>query len=46
MTTLGLNVSIETVAKANSLRWFGHVVKAEDNCLKMALNYEVRGKEE
>ena len=33
------------IAKANALRWFGYVLRAEeDNPVKMALNFELRGK--
>ena len=32
-------------AKANALRWFGYLFKAEeDNSLRMALNLELRAK--
>ena len=45
MAMLGLTVSIEMAAKTNALRWFGHVLRTEeDNPVKKALNFEVDGK--
>ena len=44
MTKLDLIVLMEMAAKANALRWFGHVLRIEDNSVKMALNFEMRGK--
>ena len=42
---LGLTVSIKMAAKANyAPKWFGHVLRTEDNSEKIALNFEVRGK--
>ena len=38
MTMLGLTVSMEMAAKENALKWFGHVLRIEDNLVKMALN--------
>ena len=35
-------MSTEMTAKANA--WFGPVLRAEDNPVKMELNFEVRGK--
>jgi len=40
---LGLTASIETTAKVNALRWFGHVLRTEENS---ALKVEVLGKRE
>ena len=32
-------------AKANALKWFGHELRTEeDNSVRIALNFEVRGK--
>ena len=44
MTMLGSTASMENAAKANALRWFGHVLKAEDNPMKIAFNFMVKGK--
>ena len=40
MTMLGLTVSMEVVAKATALRWYGHVLRAEkNNLMRRALNF-------
>jgi len=45
MNMLGLTASIERTAKANALRWFGHILRTEENSvLKVALDFEVLGK--
>ena len=44
MTMLGLTVLMKMAAKANALRWFGHVFRAEDNRVRMAMNFEVKRK--
>jgi len=45
MNMLGLTASIEITVKANALRWFGHVLRTEENStLKAALDFEVLGK--
>ena len=44
MTMLGLTVSMEMRAKANAPRRFGHVLRAEENPVRIALNFVVRGK--
>ena len=42
MAKLGLTASIEMAA---ALKWFGHLLRTdEDNPVRMALNFEVRGK--
>jgi len=42
---LGLSGAIEAVAKANGMRWYGHVLRrAEDNALRKALEFKVEGK--
>ena len=47
MTTSGFTVLMESAAKANTLRWFGHVLRTEkDNSLRLALNFEIREEEE
>jgi len=47
MTMLGLTASIEMTAKVNALRWFGHVLRTEENsALIVALDIVVPGKRE
>jgi len=41
MNMLGLTASIEMTAKANVLRWFGHVLRTENSALKAAMDFEV-----
>ena len=39
---LGLNETIDQLAMANSVRWYGHVLRREDcHVLRMALDFEV-----
>ena len=41
----GSTVSMEMAAKANALRWFGQVLRTqEDKPVRIVLNFEVRGK--
>ena len=40
MAMLGLSVSMEMAAKANALRWFGHLLRTEANPVRIALNFE------
>ena len=42
MAMLDLTVSMKMAA--NALKCFGHVLRAEDNPMRMALNFKVRGK--
>ena len=45
MEMLGLVESLEMIAKANAVRWYGHVLRREDgNILRKALDLEVMGK--
>jgi len=45
MNMLGLTALIEMTTKVNALRWFGHVLRTEENsALKVALYLEVLGK--
>ena len=45
MNMLGIKESIDGLAKANGVRWYGHVLRRdEDSVLKVALNLEVDGK--
>ena len=44
MTMLGLTASMKMLAKANAPRWFERVLTADDNPVRMALNFKVSGK--
>ena len=45
MDMLGLKKTIGRVATANGIRWYGHVLRRDDNSvLRVALNLEVSGK--
>ena len=40
----GLNETIDQLAMANNVRWYGHVLRREDgHILRMALDFEVEG---
>jgi len=42
MQLLGINESIEMLANARALQWYGHVLRREeDNILRKALDFEV-----
>ena len=42
---LRLKETIERLATANGVRWYGHVLRSDDeNVLRVALNLEVSGK--
>ena len=42
MFMLGLNETIDQLAMANSVRWYGHLLRKEyDHVLRRALNFEV-----
>ena len=44
MFMLGLNETVDQLAMANSVRWYGHVLKREDgHVLRRALDFEVEG---
>ena len=44
MFTLCLNETIDQLAKANSVRWYGHVLRREDGqVLRRALDFKVEG---
>ena len=44
MFMLGLNETTEQMAMANSVRWYGHVLRREvGHVLKRALDFEVKG---
>ena len=45
MEMLGLKETLDRMAKANGVRWYGHVIRREDdNILKKAMMLEVNGK--
>ena len=45
MDMLGLKETVVQMAKANGMRWYGHVLKRENgHVLRKALEFEVRGK--
>ena len=45
MQTLGLKETSDRMAKANGVRWYGHVIRRDDdNILKKAMMLEVNGK--
>ena len=42
---LGLKETIDRLATANGVRWYGHVLRRDDDSvLRVALNLEVNGK--
>ena len=44
MDMLGIKESLDRMAKASSIRWYGHVLRKEDeNVIVKALKFEVRG---
>ena len=46
MDMLGLKETIDRLAIANGVRWYGHVLRRDDNSvLRVALNLEVSGRE-
>ena len=45
MEMLGLKETLDRMAKANRVRWYGHVIRRDDNnILKKAMMMEVNGK--
>ena len=45
MDMLGLKETIDRLATANGVRWYGHVLRRDDNSvLRVALNLKVTGK--
>ena len=45
MDMLGLKETIDRLATANGVRWYGHVLRRDDDSvLRVALNLEVSGK--
>ena len=47
MEMLGLKETVVQMAKANGVRWYGHVLRSYDgHVLKKALESEVKGKRE
>ena len=44
MEMLGLKKTLDRMAKSNGVRWYGHVIRGEDdNILKKAMMMEVNG---
>ena len=44
MDMLGLHETVDRMARASGVRWYGHVLRREDgNILKDALAFEVSG---
>ena len=44
MDMLGLNESLHRMAKASSMRWYGHVLRKEDeNVIVKVLKFKVNG---
>ena len=44
MDMLGIKESLDRMAKASTMRWYGHVLRKEDeNVIVKALNFEVSG---
>ena len=47
MDMLGITESLDRMAKASSMRWYGHVLRKEDeNVIMKALKFEVSGSRE
>ena len=44
MEILGLKESIDRLATANEVRWYGHVLRNDDSVLRVALDLEVSGR--
>ena len=45
MEMLGLKKTLDRMAKANEVRWYGHVIRRDDdNIMKKAMIMEVHGK--
>ena len=45
MELLGLEESVVQMAKANAVRWYGHVLRSDDgHALRRALEFEVEGR--
>ena len=45
MKMLGLKKTVVQMAKANGMRWYGHVLRRDDgHVLRKALEFEVKGK--
>ena len=45
MKMLGLNETVAQMAKANRVRWYGHVLRRDDgHALRKACEFEVKGK--
>ena len=40
---LGIKESLDTMAIASSMRWYGHVLRKDENVMVKALKFEVSG---
>ena len=43
MKMLGLKKTLDRMAKANGVRWYGHAIRREDDILNKAMMMEVNG---
>ena len=43
MEMLGLKKTLDRMAKANGVRWYGHVIRRDDNILKKVMMMEING---
>ena len=45
MEMLGLKETLDSMAKANGVRWYGHVIRRDDDNILKAMMLEVNGKQ-
>ena len=43
MAMLGIKESLDSMAKASSMRWYGHVLSKDENVIVKASKFEVSG---
>ena len=43
MDMLGIKEFLDRIAKASSMRWYGHVLRKDENKIVKALKFEVSG---
>ena len=43
MDMLDIKESLHTMAKASSMRWYGHVLRKDENVIMKGLKFEVSG---
>ena len=41
---LGINESLDWMAKASSMRWYGHVLRKDENVIMKALKFRPKSK--